>query len=49
VTEYQQALAAADAGGISASLLELKLQDLGAMPAPNLSSVSVDTLKKAKP
>jgi predicted negative regulator of RcsB-dependent stress response len=49
VTEYQQALAAADAGGISASLLELKLQDLGAVPAPNLSSVSVDTLNKAKP
>ena len=49
VTEYQQALAAADAGGISASLLELKMQDLGAVPAPNLSSVSVDTLNKAKP
>jgi len=49
VTEYQQALAAADAGGISASLLELKLQDLGAVPAPNVSTVSVDTLNKVKP
>jgi predicted negative regulator of RcsB-dependent stress response len=49
VTEYQQALAAADMGGISASLLELKLQDLGAVPAPIVSTVSADTLKKAKP
>jgi predicted negative regulator of RcsB-dependent stress response len=49
VTEYQQALASADIGGINASLLELKLQDLGAQPAPIVSTVSVDTLKKAKP
>jgi predicted negative regulator of RcsB-dependent stress response len=49
VTEYQQALGAADVGGINASLLELKLQDLGAVPAPNVSAVSLDTLKKAKP
>jgi predicted negative regulator of RcsB-dependent stress response len=49
VTEYQQALAAADMGGINASLLELKLQDLGAVPAPIVSTVSADTLKKAKP
>jgi len=49
VSEYQQALAAADGGGINALLLELKLQDLGAVPAPNLSTVSVDTLKKARP
>jgi predicted negative regulator of RcsB-dependent stress response len=37
VTEYQQALASADLGGINSSLLELKLQDLGAEPAPIVS------------
>jgi predicted negative regulator of RcsB-dependent stress response len=37
VTEYQQALASADLGGINSSLLELKLQDLGAGPAPIVS------------
>ncbi|HWX34350.1 MAG TPA: tetratricopeptide repeat protein [Steroidobacteraceae bacterium] len=47
--EYQAALAAADAGGIDASLLELKIQDLGAAPAPVAKAVSVDTLNKAKP
>ncbi len=49
VTEYQGALAAADRGGINASLLELKIQDLGADPAPSAKAVSVDTLNKAKP
>jgi predicted negative regulator of RcsB-dependent stress response len=49
VVEYQKALGAADASGINSSLLELKLQDLGAVPAPVLSSVSVNTLNKAKP
>jgi predicted negative regulator of RcsB-dependent stress response len=49
VAEYQQALAAADVGGINTSLLELKLQDLGAVPAPKASAVSLDILKKAKP
>jgi predicted negative regulator of RcsB-dependent stress response len=34
LTEYQAALGAADAGGVNASLLELKIQDLGAAPAP---------------
>jgi predicted negative regulator of RcsB-dependent stress response len=34
VKEYQAALGAADAAGINAALLELKLQDLGAVPAP---------------
>ena len=49
VAEYQKALGAADASGINSSLLELKLQDLGAVPAPVLSNVSVNTLNKAKP
>ncbi len=49
VAEYQKALGAADASGINSSLLELKLQDLGAVPAPALSTVSVNTLNKAKP
>lgn len=49
VTEYQAALAASDGGGIDASLLELKIQDLGAVPAPAAAAVSVDTLNKAKP
>ncbi|HME40195.1 MAG TPA: tetratricopeptide repeat protein [Steroidobacteraceae bacterium] len=47
--EYQAALAAADTGGFDASLLELKIQDLGAVPAPVASAVSADTMKKAKP
>ena len=49
VTEYQAALSAADGGGIDASLLELKIQDLGAVPAMAAPAVSVDTLNKAKP
>ena len=49
VTEYQAALAAADAGGIDASLLELKIQDLGSAPAPAANAVSTDIQKKAKP
>jgi predicted negative regulator of RcsB-dependent stress response len=48
VTEYQAALGAADASGINAALLELKIQDLGAGAAPT-AKVSVDTLNKAKP
>ena len=48
VAEYQAALGAADASGINASLLELKIQDLGAAPAPIAKTVS-DTLNKAKP
>jgi predicted negative regulator of RcsB-dependent stress response len=49
VTEHQAALAAADRGGMDASLLELKIQDLGADPAPPAKALSVDTLNKAKP
>src|ERR1700688_783984 len=49
VTEYQAALGGADASGIDASLLELKIQDLGAAPAPIAKAASVDTLNKAKP
>jgi predicted negative regulator of RcsB-dependent stress response len=45
-TEYQAAIAAADAGGINPALLELKIQDLGAAQAP---VASLDTLNKAKP
>jgi predicted negative regulator of RcsB-dependent stress response len=47
--EYQAALAAADTGGVDASLLSLKLQDLGAAPGPVAKAVSTDTLNKAKP
>jgi predicted negative regulator of RcsB-dependent stress response len=47
--EYQAALAAADTGGVDASLLELKIQDLGAAPAPVAKAVPVDTQNKAKP
>lgn len=47
--EYQSALAAADAGGIDASLLELKIQDLGAPAVPVAKAASVDILNKAKP
>jgi predicted negative regulator of RcsB-dependent stress response len=47
--EYQAALAAADTGGIDASLLELKIQDLGGAPAPVAKAATVDTLNKAKP
>ena len=49
ITEYQAALGAADASGINAALLELKIQDLGAAPAPMAKAASVDTLNKAKP
>ena len=49
LAEYQAALGAADASGINASLLELKIQDLGAAPAPVAKAVSVDTPNKAKP
>jgi predicted negative regulator of RcsB-dependent stress response len=48
-TEYQAALTFADEGRISASLLELKLQDIGAAPAPIAKTVPVNTLNKAKP
>jgi predicted negative regulator of RcsB-dependent stress response len=48
-TEYQAALTFADEGRIGASLLELKLQDIGAAPAPIAKVVPVDTLNKAKP
>jgi predicted negative regulator of RcsB-dependent stress response len=49
VTEYHAALGAADASGINAALLELKIQDLGAVAAPVAKANSVDTLNKAKP
>jgi predicted negative regulator of RcsB-dependent stress response len=49
ITEYQAALGAADSSGVNASLLELKIQDLGASPAPLVKAVSVATPNKAKP
>jgi len=49
ITEYQAALGAADASGINAALLELKIQDLGAAPTPLAKTISVDTPNKAKP
>jgi predicted negative regulator of RcsB-dependent stress response len=49
IKEYQAALGAGDASGIDASLLELKIQDLGAVPAAPASALSLDTLNKAKP
>ena len=47
VTEYQAALAAADSSGIDGSLLELKIQDLGAVRAPPAKTDSADTVNKA--
>jgi predicted negative regulator of RcsB-dependent stress response len=49
VTEYQTALGSADASGINAGLLELKIQDLGTAAAPVAKANPVDTLNKAKP
>jgi predicted negative regulator of RcsB-dependent stress response len=49
VAEYQAALGAADASGINAALLELKIQDLGPAAAPVAKTNPVDTLNKAKP
>jgi predicted negative regulator of RcsB-dependent stress response len=49
VGEYQAALGAADATGINAALLELKIQDLGAAPATIAKAVSLDTSNKVKP
>jgi predicted negative regulator of RcsB-dependent stress response len=48
VTEYQTALGTADATGINAALLELKIQDLGAVAAPVAKTNSV-TPNEAKP
>jgi predicted negative regulator of RcsB-dependent stress response len=47
--EYQAALAAADAGGMDGSLLELKILDLGATAPPAPKTLSMDILNKAKP
>jgi predicted negative regulator of RcsB-dependent stress response len=49
VTEYQAALAAAAASGIDGSLLELKIQDLGAVRAPPVHTDSAATTNKARP
>ncbi len=49
LAEYQQALGAADASGINASLLELKIQDLGAVPTPVVNGASLDTQPKGNP
>jgi len=47
-TEYKAALAAGDARSVDASLLELKIADLGTAAAPVARTAS-DTLNKAKP
>jgi predicted negative regulator of RcsB-dependent stress response len=47
--EYQAALVDAATGGVDASLLDLKLQDIGAVADPAAKAASVDTLNKAKP
>ena len=48
ITEYQAALGAADATGINAALLELKIQDLGAAAAP-VAKANSATPNEAKP
>lgn len=49
LTEYKAAMGTADSSGINAALLELKIQDLGASPAPASKSIPLDTQNKAKP
>ncbi len=49
VSEYQAALGAADANSVNAALLDLKIQDLGAAPAPVAKALSADTANKVKP
>ena len=48
VTEYQAALGAAEASGTNGALLELKIEDIGAVPAPMAKANSADTQPKAK-
>ena len=48
LAEYQAALGAADSTGINAPLVELKIQDLGAVPAPAAGALSINT-NEAKP
>lgn len=48
LAEYQAALAAAGASGVSGALLELKIEDIGAVPAPLAKANSADTQPKAK-
>ena len=49
VAEYQAALGATDPNGIVASVLELKIQDLGAVPAPAAKPLPLDSTNKANP
>jgi predicted negative regulator of RcsB-dependent stress response len=49
IKEYQAALGTAEPSGINSALLELKIQDLGAAPAPVAKTSSTDTTKKANP
>ncbi len=49
LTEYKAAMGTADSSGINAALLELKIQDLGASPAPAPKANPLDTQNKAKP
>ena len=48
VTEYQAALGAAEASGTNGALLELKIEDIGAVPAPMAKADSADTQPKVK-
>jgi hypothetical protein len=41
-------LAAASASGVNGALLELKIEDIGAVPAPLAKASSADTHTKAK-
>jgi predicted negative regulator of RcsB-dependent stress response len=49
LAEYKAAMGAADASGVNAALLELKIQDLGAVAPPPASAASLGVLNKAKP
>jgi predicted negative regulator of RcsB-dependent stress response len=49
LTEYQAALAAGDAVGLSASVVALKIQDLGGAPTPASNTVAIAPNPKAKP
>ncbi len=49
VAEYKAALGAADASGVNGALLELKIQDLGAVAAPPPAAASLGVVNKAKP
>ena len=49
INEYEAALVSAETSGGNGALLELKLQDLGAAPAPVAKAISLHTPTEAKP